>query len=185
MASPIGNKREIKIFVLYLMDNIGYPLEFTAINDIVMQTDYVAYLDFAESFHEMLDGELIIPVPNEAGSGGDCYIVTDKGRMVADQLHGDIADVVLEKSLSWAYRYLDFRRRGAQIKTDMTQLESGRVDVTFRLIENQHDIFSLTLQVENAERAEKMRDRFRDRPEVIYRGVNALLTGTVDFLFDS
>ena len=49
MASPIGSKREIKIFVLYLMDNIHYPLEFTAINDIVMQTDYVAYLDFAES----------------------------------------------------------------------------------------------------------------------------------------
>ena len=57
MASPIGSKREIKIFVLYLMENIHYPLEFTAINDIVMQTDYVAYLDFAESFNELLDGE--------------------------------------------------------------------------------------------------------------------------------
>lgn len=184
MASPIGNKREIKIFVLYLMDHIGYPLEFTAINDIVMQTDYIAYLDFAESFHEMLDGELIAPVTWEQG-GGECYIVTDKGRMVADQLHGDIADVVLEKSLSWAYRYLDFRRRGTQVKTDMEVLPSGKVDVTFRLIEGGHDLFSLTLQVENAERAEKMRERFRDRPEVIYRGVNALLTGTVDFLFDS
>jgi hypothetical protein len=57
--------------------------------------------------------------------------------------------------------------------------------VTFRLIENHRDIFALTLQVENRERAEKMRERFRDRPEVIYRGVNALMTGSVDFLFDS
>jgi hypothetical protein len=52
-------------------------------------------------------------------------------------------------------------------------------------VENRNDIFSLTLQVENSDRAEKMRERFRDRPEVIYRGVNALLTGSVDFLFDS
>lgn len=184
MASPIGSKREIKIFVLYLMESIHYPLEFTAINDIVMQTDYVAYLDFAESFNELLDGELIVPVPNE-GEGGTCYAVTEKGRTVAEQLHGDIADTILEKSLSWAYRYLDFRRRGVDVKTELTPLESGKVDVTFRLIENRHDIFSLTLQVENAERAEKMRERFRDRPEVIYRGVNALLTGTVDFLFDA
>lgn len=185
MASPIGNKREIKIFVLYLMDNIHYPLEFTAINDIVMQTDYVAYLDFAESFNELLDGGLVVPVPGAEEGQGDCYMVTEKGRTVADQLHGDIADVILEKSLSWAYRYLDFRRRGVEVKTEMQRLENGRVDVTFRLIENRHDIFSLTLQVENADRAEKMRERFRDRPEVIYRGVNALLTGSVDFLFDS
>lgn len=185
MASPIGSKREIKIFVLYLMDNIAYPLEFSAINEIVMQTDYVAYLDFAESFNELLDGDLIMPVPNEWAGEGDCYIVTEKGRMVADQLHGDIADVILEKSLSWAYRYLDFRRRGVHVKTELQPLSSGRVDVTFRLVENHHDIFSLTLQVENVDRAEKMRERFRDRPEVIYRGVNALLTGTVDFLFDS
>lgn len=185
MASPIGNKREIKIFVLYLMDHIGYPLEFTAINDIVMQTDYVAYLDFAESFNELLDGELIAPVDGASTGKGECYAVTEKGRTVADQLHGDIADVILEKSLSWAYRYLDFRRRGVEIRTDMRQKENGRVDVIFRLVENRCDIFSLTLQVENADRAEKMRERFRDRPEVIYRGVNALLTGTVDFLFDS
>ena len=104
---------------------------------------------------------------------------------MADQLHGDIADIILEKSLSWAYRYLDFQRRGVEIRTDLQPLENGRVDVTFRLVENRNDIFSLTLQVENTDRAEKMRERFRDRPEVIYRGVNALLTGTVDFLFDS
>ena len=185
MASPIGNKREIKIFVLYLMENIGYPLDFTSINDIIMQTDYVAYLDFAESFHELLDGELIAPVTHADGGQGECYAVTEKGRTVADQLHGDIADVILERSLSWAYRYLDFRRRGVEIRTDLKELPGGRVDVTFRLEENRHDIFSLTLQVENAERAEKMRERFRDRPEVIYRGINALLTGSVDFLFDS
>ena len=38
---------------------INYPLDYIALNDIVMQNDYVMYLDFAESFHEMLDSELI------------------------------------------------------------------------------------------------------------------------------
>ena len=59
MGSPIGAKRNVKIFVLFLMENINYPLDFVSINDIVMQTDYVMYLDFAESFHEMIDGGLI------------------------------------------------------------------------------------------------------------------------------
>ena len=65
MSSPIGSKRAVKIFVLYLLENINYPLELCTINDIVMQTDYVMYLDFAESFNEMLDGGLISSVEED------------------------------------------------------------------------------------------------------------------------
>ena len=34
------------------------------------------------------------------------------------------------------------------------------------------------------DRAERMRDNFRDRPEVVYRGVHAMLSGNMNFLFD-
>ena len=36
MASLVGSKRNVKIFVLYLMQNINYPLDYVTINDIVM-----------------------------------------------------------------------------------------------------------------------------------------------------
>ena len=36
-TSPIGGMSTVKIFVLYLMRNINYPLSFVTINDIVMQ----------------------------------------------------------------------------------------------------------------------------------------------------
>ena len=42
MSSPIGSKNNVKIFVLYLLENINYPLDYCSINDIVMQTDYVS-----------------------------------------------------------------------------------------------------------------------------------------------
>ena len=59
MGSAIGSVRNVKIFVLYLMENVGRPLDFVTLNDIVMQTDYIMYLDFAEAFHTMLDDGLI------------------------------------------------------------------------------------------------------------------------------
>ncbi|MBQ2805895.1 MAG: DUF4364 family protein [Clostridia bacterium] len=59
MASPIGDMKNVKIFVLYLMENIGYPMSFVTINDVTLQNDYVMYLDFAEAFYDMLDNELI------------------------------------------------------------------------------------------------------------------------------
>ena len=87
MASHIGSITNVKIFVLYLMENINYPLDFITINDIVMQTDYVMYLDFAEAFNAMLDGGLVEKVVED---GEEKYRVTDKGAIVARELKSDI-----------------------------------------------------------------------------------------------
>ena len=97
MSSPIGSKRNVKIFVLYLMENIDYPLDFPTLNDIVMQTDYVMYLDFAEAFHEMLDMGLILETYDE-GEKANLYCVSEKGRCVAQELHSDILSTILPAS---------------------------------------------------------------------------------------
>ncbi|MBQ3508354.1 MAG: DUF4364 family protein, partial [Clostridia bacterium] len=79
MSFPLGNKQNIKIFVLYLMQNVGYPMDFVTVNDIIMQTDYVAYLDFAETFSLLEEAELIRREgTNERGE--PTYTVTPKGR---------------------------------------------------------------------------------------------------------
>ena len=84
MSSPVGSKKNVKIFVLYLMENINYPLDYITLNDIVMQTDYVMYLDFAEGFHEMLNDGLIAPV-GEGGEGGcELYGVTQRARWLPE-----------------------------------------------------------------------------------------------------
>ena len=76
MGARIRDKRNVKIFVLYLMQNINYPLDYVALNDIIMQNDYVMYLDFAESFHEMLASELIEEVCRSEADV-PMYLVTD------------------------------------------------------------------------------------------------------------
>ena len=75
MASPIGTQRHVKLFVLFLLDNINYPLDYATINDIVRQTDFVMYLDFAEAFISMLDLGLIEKIEK---NGEELYVVTKK-----------------------------------------------------------------------------------------------------------
>ena len=87
MRSPIGPLKNVKIFVLYLLDNINYPLEYSTINDIVMQTDYVLYLDFAEAFISMLELGLIEKVEED---GTELYIITKKGRYCAQEFFSSI-----------------------------------------------------------------------------------------------
>ena len=40
------------------------------------------------------------------------------------------------------------------------------------------------LVVDSADRASRMKENFFDRPEIIYRGVHALLAGNMNYLFD-
>ena len=182
-ASPIGGMSNVKIFVLYLMRNINYPLSFVTINDIVMQNDYVMYLDFAMAFHEMLDGGLIVEDGKDE-RGEALYSVTRKGTIVAEQLRSDILPAVLDQSMTYALRYLDFQRRGVSVDCTAERRADSTFDVILTLKEKDKILFETKINVDSEYRAHQMRKTFRDRPDVVYRGVVALLTGKVDYLFD-
>lgn len=182
MSSLIGGMKNVKIFVLYLMANLRRPMDFITLNDIVMQTDYVMYLDFAEAFHKMLDDGLIEKTGERDGDA--LYDITAKGKMVADELHGDILHSMLDKSLTAALRYLDFKAQGIEAKCESRRREDGYYDFSCSLLEHGKPIFSVSLVVDTAARAEQLKENFRDRPEVIYRGVHAMLAGKANYLFD-
>ncbi len=183
MSSPIGSMNNVKIFVLYLMRNINYPLSYVTVNEIVMQTDYIMYLDFAEAFHQMIDGELIREIGADE-NGEALYEVTPKGSMVAEQLRCDILPSILDQSMTCALRYLDLKRRGVVVDCTWEKLSDHTFDVTMTLKEQNKVILSTTLNVDSEYRARQMRGTFRDRPEVVYRGILALLSGNVDYLFE-
>ena len=181
MGSLVGNMRNVKVFVLYLMENINYPLDFITLNDIVMQNDYVMYLDFAEGFNQMLDTGLIEKI--EYGDQ-ECYIPTEKGRHVARELKGDILSSILDQSLTCALRYLDFKKRGIECKCTVQEIEGGRCELHCSFLENKKEIFSLRYVVDTFDRARRMKENFHDKPETIYRGVMGLMAGNVNYLFD-
>ena len=181
MSSPIGGMKNVKIFVLYLLENINYPLDFPTINDIVMQTDYVMYLDFAEGFFQMVDMELIETIDFQ---GEQYYLITEKGRCVARELKSDILSVVLDQSLARALRYLDFKKRNITVSSRIEKREDGRYDVICILKEKNEVIMQNSVVVDTINRAQRMEDNFRDHPEVVYKGVMALLSGNINFIFN-
>ena len=183
MSSPIGSVRNVKIFVLYLMQNVGIPLDYIAIGEMVMVTDYVAYLDLAEAFHEMVDDGLIEQVAlSEAGD--PAYVPTKKGMVVAESLRGDILTSVLDQSLATALRYLDFKQRGVKVSCRSEKCLTGGYHLRCSVKEKDCVLLEVTLWVDSENRANRMEEQFRGRPESIYRGITALLSGNVNYLLD-
>ena len=151
--------------------------------------------ELLKEFLEMTNAMGATPVANEATvslyvikrhteDGKEYYLITDRGRLVARELKSDLLTSMLDKSLAQALRYLDFKKRKIVTRCTVEKTDDGRYMVTATFTEKGVCIFSQSLVVDTENRAERMRDNFYDRPEIVYRGVVALMAGNVNYLFD-
>ncbi|MBE6631209.1 MAG: DUF4364 family protein [Ruminococcaceae bacterium] len=181
MQAPLKDKNDIKIFILYLMRHINYPLDFANINDIVVQDGVVGGFDFAECFAELLDTGNVAEIKM---NGNDLYLITDRGIQVADNLESRLLGMLKEKSLKSALRLLDFKKRGSEIKCSYEEQEDGRYRFDCYIKEKGKTLFDVSVYLDTKAQAEKMKYNFNDRPEIVYRGILALLSGEVNYLID-
>lgn len=181
MIAPLKKKDDIKIFILYLLHNLARPLEFEDINAIVMQDGVVGGIDFAECFADLLDAGNIREISE---NGKILYVITDRGTHIAESLQGEILGHIRTKSLKSALRFISFKERGSEIKTDFSIRADGKYDLICQIIDERQLSLEIKVVADNATQLEVMRRTFDDRPEIVYRGVLALLTGEIDYLLD-
>lgn len=179
MEIRLYDENEIKIFVLYLMHNIGRPLEYEDINDIVMQDGFVGGIDFADCFADLLENGNVKEVHSK---GKLYYTVSERGVQIVENLQGDVMSYVRTQGLKSALRMLDFKARGAKIETSFVPRADGRYDLTCSIHDSEQMSLELKLVAETAGQVELMRHQFRENPEQVYKGVLALLTGEMDYL---
>ena len=179
MQAALKDKNDIKIFILFLMKNIGYPLDCDTLNDVVVQDGIVSYFDFVECFAELLDTGNV----SETMNGDETYYeITEQGIHVADSLEGNLLGILRDKSLKSALRLLSFKKRGSEIKCRSSELDDGRFKLTCSIIEQHDEVLNIELTVDNKVELEKMKYNFNDKPEVCYRGILAVLSGDVNYL---
>ena len=199
----LKDKNDIKIFILYLMENLSLPLQFGELNDIAVTDGVVGCIEFAECFAELLDTGNIRPVPQQEAPNGielsastedlptgtpdpaTFFEITPRGRHAATTLQSKLLHYIRDRSLKSALRRLRFGREGGGIRTERSPREDGRYDVTCIARDGAgNETLRVSVIADSAERAEKIRDTFNERPEHIYRAIFALLSGEVNFLFD-
>ena len=198
MQAHLKEKNDIKIFILYLLKNLRYPLDFNTISDIVVQDEFVNYFDFAECFAELLDSGTIeqirvsenIEKNASIGKNGrpekksELYRITDNGINVVEQLHSNLLNMIKDKSLKSAMRLLSFKNDGSEVKCSIKECEGDTRELCCEVIEKRQTLMELRIKVDSRQQAEKMAYNFNERPEVIYRGVISLLTGDINYLID-
>lgn len=195
MATQLKKEDEIKIFILYLLDKIGYPLDYPSIGSIMMQDGIVNFFDFAQCFFALVDAGHIKEIMVEKQENGEeeeseletsytvLYEVTETGRHVARALSDSLMASVREKSYRSALRHLSFERQGAYIDQSYRPDGDGYL-VTCSIKNSKGVVMEMTVRADSEYQLRRMLNNYAERPEVIFRGVVALLSGDVNYLFE-
>ena len=128
MQAQLQKKTEIKIYILYVMKNIGYPVEFSRLNDTITSDGPVNYFSFTECFSELLDTDNI-----KAVRDGDCetFVITEQGINVVNNLLDVLIPSVRRTALAAATRLTSFDKMGAKIEYASEKLPDGRYRFSF------------------------------------------------------
>lgn len=193
MPAPLHDKNEIKIFTLFLLDKIGYPLDYNNIASIVVQDGVVRYFDFADCFFQLLDAghicraeEADVQLSLDGSAPAeqeDKYVITDTGRQVARVLGDNLMIRVREQGIRSALRHLSLQKMGAAIDQEYEPDVDGYA-YRCSIKDGRGEVLSVHVRLDNKWQLERVLKNFADRPDVIYRGILALLNGDVNYIFE-
>ena len=180
----MNDKKEIKIFILYLMDRIGYPLTLNEVSSILYQENLVSYFDCGDCFTELVDAKHIVPSGDLSDESGSAYIVSETGKKIATELNDQISPWIKEVSYRSAIRNLSFVKRGAKTECTKRLLANGKYSVHCEILEQGRKVLDITMEVDTEKEADKILYNFPKKPEIVFRGTLALLSGDRNYIFE-
>ncbi len=173
----MSDRIDIKIFILFLLDEMQYPLSESIISEIVHENGYVGRFDFAECFSELTERGHINVIEGEEKT----YLISELGHSVAAELQGAIHDYIREKSRVSALKRLSLHKRGATTQVTAEKLENGRYAVRCLISDKNGVLMDTTVTVANAGEVERIKKHFSAQPEEVCRGVLSVLTGQIAY----
>ena len=175
-------RNQAKIFILYIMNSIQEPQEFTTINDMVLQDEFVNYFDFATAFNDLLEKKQVEEIPGTDG-GDPLYRVTPEGQSILESYETDLSAEIRDKALRHAMRILLFKRDGVRQKSEIREVPGGCL-LHCEIADQERILFETNVFVNDPSYAKRLRENFDDHADVIYKGTMSLLSGDVNYIFD-
>lgn len=164
----IHGKLDIKMLTLYILAHLAAPIDFGTLTDLVMCDDGVDYFLYAEGVAELLES-------GHAEKIDEHYIATEKGRRNSSDLESSLPAVIRSRCDQRLLPLNAALKRKAQVRSEVTPLETGGVSVKLMLDDDQGELFSLTLLAASAKDGEDIARRFSEHPDRIYNGILGVL----------
>lgn len=170
---------DIKIYLLFILDRIGNPIDHTSLINIVSENTREIMLDYDQCLDELVSaGHLYY----DTDGAERYYMISDSGHDIAAELYDTLDEGFREQSARSAVRYLSLSGRGASVSSYVTETESKRFNVTLKASDRYGEILNVTITVASKGEAEAIKNNYDQHYDAVYRGMLFAATGRMEFL---
>ena len=170
---------DLKVFLLFLLDNIRYPVDRATVMSIATENTNEISLDYDQCLGELTDSGHILYDEIE---GEKYYMISDKGRVVAAELYDSLDAGFRERSLRSAIKHVSLSKSGASINAYIETTDNGRYRVTMEAKDRFGELMSASLTVNSLAEAEQIKANYEAKPDGVYRGILFSATGKIEYL---
>lgn len=175
----LSDKTEIKIYILSLLDVINEPLSYIRINDITVHDGVITGFEFADSFVELLRDGLVDKLDGDE----EFFKISINGH-TAVKKYEKMYSGIMQKAARSANKLYYFYRTDIKSTSEIEYNADNSVMLNCNLKREDETIFSLKIKLTDYSYAEKLKDNFTENNDNIYKGVLALLSGDVNYIFE-
>lgn len=178
MSGLIKKRDDIKVFILYMMSIIDYPLPHNTLNDLCVQDNFISSFDFHDCIIDLCESGCVKTYKQD---GTDTYEMTKTGMQALSALEENLIPLVRDKAMHSAIRLLSFEKSGGKVNVDIMKQDFGyRVSVNIE--KNGKSLLEVSLDAATVSLAERIAKKVRERPEEVFRGISSLLLDDISLL---
>ncbi len=176
--APLNSITDLKVFLLFLLDNIRYPVEHSTLLDIIAENTDDYSLDYEQCLLELVEsGHLLF----DEFDGEKYYMIAEKGRLVSSELYESLDPALRERSLRSANKHISLKGNGTEITAEIELTENKRFRVVLKSADKEGEVMTVSVVVSTRGEAELIKKNFEAKPASIYRGILFSLTGKLEF----
>ena len=169
----LRSKNEIKILICYLYNSVNDKMSQNLVVEAIRADELANFFEIVVAFDELVSSGNLIKsdmVDNE-----QTYIISNNGRMIANQLETTLAHTVKQKSYDCALRLLSERKTARENFVEIVKTENG-FDVVCKISGGDINLLTFNLYAPNYEQAEVIKKNFLSYPQTVYKTMLGLMT---------
>ena len=173
------SRTDIKVFLLFLLDTIRYPIEHASLLKIMFENIESISIDFEECLLELVrDGHVYF----DSYEGERFYMIAESGRAVSAELYDVLDETFRERVVRSVMRHMSLEKSETTVHSEIRECPDRRFEVILEASDKLGKHFSLSIVTSNRHEAERIRNNYETNPDNIYRGVLFLASGRVGYL---
>lgn len=140
-----------KLIILYMLEQIDFPLGNTKISNFFLDKDYTTYFTVQQTINDLLESELIVA---ESSHSNTHYRITASGRETLGFFEDKISDAIRQDIKDYFSDNQIEMKKEADVLADYYKTTHQDYAVHCQLKQKNISVIDLTLTVKNTEMAE-------------------------------